>query len=126
MFGHSMSVTCNLRRSSKIWTAENQRGQLDTEHQTMAMEDGNSTATKLITLLNVSATKAGKRKRLHDALESSSKLNKRKSVRLTVDSEESTPSPPEGETEATVALDADIEASIPDANDLLEDDDERE
>lgn len=89
----------------------------------MAMEDGNSTATKLITLLNVSATKAGKRKRLHEALDLSTKLNKRKSVRLAEDSEESTPSLPEGETEASTALDSNPEASELDAHVTLEEDD---
>lgn len=45
------------------------------------MDDGNSVTTKLLTLLNVSATKVGKRKRVYeDHLGSSDKLNKRRSA----------------------------------------------
>ena len=44
------------------------------------MEDGNSVTTKLLTLLNVSATKIGKRKRVEDDFVPSEKLNKRKSI----------------------------------------------
>ena len=44
------------------------------------MDDGNSVTTKLLTLLNVSATRVGKRKRPHDNFVPSEKLNKRKSI----------------------------------------------
>jgi U3 small nucleolar RNA-associated protein 25 len=45
------------------------------------MDDGNSTTTRLITLLNISAVKTGKRKRLFDDDSAPvRKLNKRKSV----------------------------------------------
>jgi len=44
------------------------------------MDDGNSVTTKLLTLLNVSATKIGKRKRFEDDFVPSEKLNKRKSI----------------------------------------------
>ncbi|KAJ3568005.1 hypothetical protein NP233_g5994 [Leucocoprinus birnbaumii] len=45
------------------------------------MDNGNSVTTKLLTLLNVSATKVGKRKRTYeDHLGPSDKLNKRKSA----------------------------------------------
>jgi len=46
----------------------------------MTMDDGNSTTTKLLTLLNVSATKIGKRKRTEDDFVPAEKLNKRKSI----------------------------------------------
>lgn len=44
------------------------------------MDDGNSKTTRLLTLLNVSAIKTGKRKRIYDdkELQPSVKLNKRK------------------------------------------------
>ncbi len=42
------------------------------------MDDGNSVTTKLLTLLNVSATKIGKRKRINEFVHSEKKLNKRK------------------------------------------------
>jgi U3 small nucleolar RNA-associated protein 25 len=49
------------------------------------MDDGNSTTTRLLTLLNISATKAGKRKRTYeDEFVPSQKLNKRKSIRFSV------------------------------------------
>ncbi|KXN84148.1 U3 small nucleolar RNA-associated protein 25 [Leucoagaricus sp. SymC.cos] len=45
------------------------------------MDDGNSVTTKLLTLLNVSATKVGKRKRTYEEdLVPSAKLNRRKSA----------------------------------------------
>jgi U3 small nucleolar RNA-associated protein 25 len=46
----------------------------------MTMDDGNSTTTKLLTLLNVSATKIGKRKRTKSDFVPAEKLNKRKSI----------------------------------------------
>ena len=44
------------------------------------MDDGNSITTRLLTLLNVSATKIGKRKRVEEDFIPSEKLNKRKST----------------------------------------------
>ncbi|KAF9050338.1 digestive organ expansion factor [Panaeolus papilionaceus] len=44
------------------------------------MDDGNSVTTRLLTLLNVSATKVNKRKRTQDEFIPSVKLNKRKST----------------------------------------------
>ncbi|TDL26072.1 digestive organ expansion factor [Rickenella mellea] len=46
------------------------------------MDDGNSTTTKLLTLLNVSAVKAGKRRRVYYGAGPTLKLNKKKTVRL--------------------------------------------
>ena len=46
----------------------------------MTMDDGNSVTTKLLTLLNVSATRIGKRKRVEDDFVPAEKLNKRKSI----------------------------------------------
>lgn len=48
------------------------------------MDDGNSVATKLLTLLNVSATKIGKRKRVDEFVHSKKKLNKRKPLDTSV------------------------------------------
>lgn len=49
------------------------------------MDDGNSVTTKLLTLLNVSATKIGKRKWTYeDLFEPPAKLNKRKSASFVV------------------------------------------
>lgn len=50
------------------------------------MADDNSTTTRLLTLLNVSATKAGKKK--WEPYVPAVKLNKRKSVKLVVESED--------------------------------------
>jgi len=55
------------------------------------MDDGNSVTTKLLTLLNVSATKIGKRKRMFDEfVHSEKKLNKRKPSVAFVTSDENT------------------------------------
>lgn len=48
----------------------------------MAIDIDNSITTSLLTLLNVSATKAGKRKRTENDFVPAEKLNKRKSPRL--------------------------------------------
>lgn len=50
------------------------------------MDDGNSVTTKLLTLLNISATKIGKRKRVGDDFVPAEKLNKRKSVTIATES----------------------------------------
>lgn len=91
---------------------------------TMTMDDGNSVTTKLLTLLNVSATRIGKRKRGQDDFVPAEKLNKRKSISfaesiqpkatsekeniLLVESQnQSTVDPPEGdEVEETADLEA--------------------
>ena len=44
------------------------------------MDDGNTITTRLITLLNVSATKIGKQKKIEQDFIPSEKLNKRKST----------------------------------------------
>lgn len=46
------------------------------------MDDGNSTTTRLLTLLNISGTKAGKRKRNYSDDAPATKLNKRQSLRF--------------------------------------------
>ncbi|KAJ2932276.1 hypothetical protein H1R20_g4822, partial [Candolleomyces eurysporus] len=46
----------------------------------MALDDGNTVTTKLLTLLNVSATKLGKRKVVEEDFVPAEKLNKRKSI----------------------------------------------
>lgn len=48
----------------------------------MAIDRGNETTTQLLTLLNVSATKAGKRKWILDDARPSEKLNKRRNVQF--------------------------------------------
>lgn len=52
------------------------------------MDNGNSITTYLLTLLNVSATKIGKRKRVEQDFIPSEKLNKRKSTEPYENSEE--------------------------------------
>ena len=55
----------------------------------MAIDQGSTATTKLLTLLNVSATKVGKRKRVYGSTNEPTKLNKRKkSVRLPGDTVE--------------------------------------
>lgn len=51
------------------------------------MDEFNSVTTQLLTLLNVSATKSSKRKWIYEDTTPVPKLNKRKSVRLSEDSE---------------------------------------
>ena len=46
----------------------------------MAIDESSSTTTRLLTLLNVSATKAGKRKRVYEESKPSEKLNKKRAV----------------------------------------------
>ena len=64
----------------------------------MAIADSSSATTRLLTLLNVSATKAGKRKRAYEDSKPVEKLNKRRAVQFAAPgeanasgSEESTP-----------------------------------
>ena len=62
-----------------------------------AMNDGNSVTTKLLTLLNVSATTIDKRKRVDEFVHSETKLNKR--ARRSVAYEQSTPDAAQGPRE---------------------------
>ncbi|KAL0072295.1 rRNA-binding ribosome biosynthesis protein utp25 [Marasmius tenuissimus] len=77
------------------------------------MDDGNSTTTKLLTLLNVSATKLGKHKwDVHEEVKRPEKLNKRKTVKVAV---------AEGEQSETDAQDVEMlsvekDTEIQDAN----------
>ncbi|OBZ70628.1 hypothetical protein A0H81_09177 [Grifola frondosa] len=48
----------------------------------MAIDSGSSPTTRLLTLLNVSATKAGKRKRTFEDSKPTEKLNKRRAVQF--------------------------------------------
>jgi U3 small nucleolar RNA-associated protein 25 len=48
----------------------------------MAIDGGNEATTQLLTLLNVSATKAGKRKWILDDTKPAEKLNKRRNVQF--------------------------------------------
>ncbi len=55
----------------------------------MAIDKGSEVTTKLLTLLNVSATKAGKRKWSAEVTRASEKLNKRRAVGSTEPATES-------------------------------------
>ncbi|KAL5484956.1 UTP25 [Sanghuangporus weigelae] len=79
----------------------------------LGLEDPNDTATKLLTLLNVSATRSVKRKRFNDALGAAEpvKLNKRKSVRIAGESSEGTTSQPEKGEDATDSAGTEDKAS---------------
>ncbi len=48
----------------------------------MAIDESSSTTTRLLTLLNVSATKAGKRKRTFEETKPVEKLNKKRAVQM--------------------------------------------
>ncbi|KAG7098451.1 hypothetical protein E1B28_000401 [Marasmius oreades] len=73
----------------------------------MGMKDGDNTTTKLLTLLNVSATKSGKHKwDVHDESRRPEKLNKRKTVKIAVAQEKTQEGPDvemEGAQEITEA-----------------------
>ncbi|KAL5528189.1 UTP25 [Sanghuangporus sanghuang] len=79
----------------------------------LGLEDPNDTATKLLTLLNVSATRSVKRKRFYDALAATEpvKLNKRKSVRIAGESSEGTTSQSERGEDATDSVGAEDKVS---------------
>ncbi|KAJ3510271.1 hypothetical protein NLJ89_g4777 [Agrocybe chaxingu] len=83
------------------------------------MDDGNTITTKLLTLLNVSATKIGKRKRTDDEFVPSEKLNKRKSATFV----DSTVTFAEKENVAVVTEVGKNEASMADTS-AAEDEDE--
>ena len=80
----------------------------------MAIDRGNETTTQLLTLLNVSATKAGKRKWILDDTRPSEKLNKRRSVQfgeVHVNELEETPEQtPEQDAEGDTVMDDEQEA----------------
>ncbi|KAF8971254.1 digestive organ expansion factor [Flammula alnicola] len=69
------------------------------------MDHGNSVTTKLLTLLNVSATKIGKRKRVQEEFVPSEKLNKRKSISFTDTNTTS-------EKESTIAIEVEKEIVV--------------
>jgi U3 small nucleolar RNA-associated protein 25 len=88
------------------------------------MDDGNSITTKLLTLLNVSATKVGKRKRTYeDHLGLPDKLNKRKSTSFV----EPTPEVDEKAGEKAVEdVDMEVEADVAEEEQGVDDDEEDE
>ncbi|KAI0358530.1 digestive organ expansion factor [Trametes cingulata] len=72
----------------------------------MAVDDPNATTTRLLTLLNVSATKAGKRKRTFEEAMPAEKLNKKRAVQIAAPEDghdESSPERAEKEESATQA-----------------------
>lgn len=73
----------------------------------MIEDSYNSTTTKLLTLLNVSAARVGKRKHLLDDIHTPVKLNKRKSSAATEDNKEKEIISPQGANE--IAKDFDID-----------------
>ena len=89
------------------------------------MEEANDITTKLLTLINVSATRSLKRQRLYDALAASEpkKLNKRKATRIAENGSSGTDSQSERTLEAAVATQApsesekDHEETVPDDDD---------
>ena len=85
------------------------------------MDNGNSIATRLITLLNVSATKIGKRKRAEQDFIPSEKLNKRKSTEPTrsassSEEKENDPAKEEGTVLATSGEDIEMEDEAQDTD----------
>ncbi|KAG2016434.1 digestive organ expansion factor [Coprinopsis cinerea AmutBmut pab1-1] len=91
----------------------------------MAIDDGTNVTTKLLTLLNVSATKVGKRKRPVEEVVPSEKLNKRKTIsfsdKVDVQYLESTKPPKESKKTKEKAADEDEEN---DAEEVVEKEDE--
>ncbi|KAK1222041.1 rRNA-binding ribosome biosynthesis protein utp25 [Marasmius sp. AFHP31] len=87
------------------------------------MDDGNSTTTKLLTLLNVSATKLGKHKwDVHEEVKRPEKLNKRKTVKVAVVEGEQSESDAQDVEMLGGEEDADIQdASYDDEKDGVED-----
>lgn len=85
----------------------------------MAIDDSSSTTTRLLTLLNVSATKAGKRKRTYEESKPVEKLNKKRAVVVAPVLEHSTntpePSSTAEENEDNMQVDAEGEAEEEDS-----------
>ncbi|OSD06957.1 digestive organ expansion factor [Trametes coccinea BRFM310] len=65
----------------------------------MAIDNSSSTTTRLLTLLNVSATKAGKRKRTFEESKPTEKLNKKRAVQINASADKDRHEPSEGHTE---------------------------
>lgn len=84
------------------------------------MDDGNSVTTRLLTLLNVSATKIGKRKRIEQDFIPSEKLNKRKSTgtepNASSSEEKENDAPKEGTVPAKNGEDVEMEDEVKDAD----------
>ena len=85
------------------------------------MDDGNSITTRLLTLLNVSATKIGKRKRIELDFIPSEKLNKRKSTGIepnasSLEEKENDAAKEEGTVPATNGEDVEMEDEVQDAD----------
>jgi U3 small nucleolar RNA-associated protein 25 len=83
------------------------------------MDDGNSITTRLLTLLNVSATKIGKRKRIEQDFVHSEKLNKRKSTepnKSALEEKENDASKEEGTVPATNGEDVEMEDEAQDTD----------
>lgn len=83
------------------------------------MDDGNSITTRLLTLLNVSATKIGKRKRIEQDFIPSEKLNRRKSIEPNASSseeKENDVAKEEGTVPATNGEDVEMEDEARDTN----------
>lgn len=72
-----------------------------------SIDRGNETTTQLLTLLNVSATKAGKRKWILDDTKPSEKLNKRRSVQF-------------GDAQEALAADAEPAEGVPEQDVAME------
>ena len=80
------------------------------------MDDGNSITTRLLTLLNVSATKIGKRKRIEEDFIPSEKLNKRKSTEPNAEEKENDSAKEEDTVPATNGEDVEMKDEEQDAD----------
>ncbi|KAJ8076354.1 rRNA-binding ribosome biosynthesis protein utp25 [Marasmius tenuissimus] len=86
------------------------------------MDDGNSTTTKLLTLLNVSATKLGKHKwDVYEEVKRPEKLNKRKTVKVAVVEGEQSESDAQDVEMLGIEESAEQNASYDDEKDGVED-----
>ncbi|KAI0745922.1 digestive organ expansion factor [Earliella scabrosa] len=76
----------------------------------MAIDDSSSTTTRLLTLLNVSATKAGKRKRTYEESKPVEKLNKKRTVQIAPpEDSDKTPEPVDSLENDVVRMQEDVE-----------------
>lgn len=89
----------------------------------MAIDRGNETTTQLLTLLNVSATKAGKRKWILDDTKPVEKLNKRRNVQFGEVQVNELGTSPE---EAKEAADDDVAMENEDEEHVAEEEDEQD
>ena len=79
-------------------------------HLTMAIDDSSSTTTRLLTLLNVSATKAGKRKRTYEESKPVEKLNKKCTVQIAPpEDSDKTPEPVDSWENDVVRMQEDVQ-----------------